>query len=158
MTSWLRFTVKLVWLVFLVSVTHAFQWEYSQRTNSSSSNRPSFAAANQVVTLTRVTNERVMQLSRLVALQFMCCELAFRVRYGAVARGWGKCECRHSLTERVGGRQYRRRCRHAAAAAQFTSTASSVGCRLHSSPIDGAFVVRRLIYRLVARWVVCCPE
>jgi len=156
MTSWLRFTVKLVWLVFLVSVTHAFQWEYSQRTNSSSSNRPSFAAANQVVTLTRVTNERVMQLSQLVALQFMCCELAFRVRCGAVARGWGKCECRHSLTERVGGRQYRRRCRHAAA--QFTSTASSVGCRLHSSPIDGAFVVRRLIYRLVARWVVCCPK
>ena len=29
----------------------------------------SFAAANQVVTLTRVTNERVVQLGRLVARQ-----------------------------------------------------------------------------------------
>ena len=29
--------------------------------------RPSFAAANQVVTVTRVTNERVVKLGRLVA-------------------------------------------------------------------------------------------
>ena len=42
----------------------------SQRTNSLSTNRPSFAAANQVVTLTRVTNERVVLLGRLAAGQF----------------------------------------------------------------------------------------
>jgi len=38
--------------------------------NSLSTNRPSFAAANQVVTPTRVTNERVAKLGRLVADQF----------------------------------------------------------------------------------------
>ena len=46
-------------------------------------NRPSFAAANQVETLTRVTNERVVQLGRLVAgpsVQFMCCEQALTKR------------------------------------------------------------------------------
>jgi len=39
--------------------THEFQWEFScsQRANWLSINRPSFAAANQVVTLTSLTNE-----------------------------------------------------------------------------------------------------
>ena len=37
-----------------------FQWECLQRMNWLSTNRPSFAAANQVVTLTHVTNERVV--------------------------------------------------------------------------------------------------
>jgi len=41
-----------------VQKTYAFQRERSQRTNWLSTNCPSFAAANQVVTLTRVTNER----------------------------------------------------------------------------------------------------
>jgi len=40
-----------------------------------STNRPSYAAANQVVTLTRVTNERVVQLGRLVAGQFILVHL-----------------------------------------------------------------------------------
>jgi len=36
-------------------------------------NRPSFAAANQAATLTRATNERVVQLGRLVAGHFSSC-------------------------------------------------------------------------------------
>jgi len=42
-------------------------------------NRPSFAAANQVVKLTRVTNERVVQwvdLLQASSVQFMRCEQA----------------------------------------------------------------------------------
>ena len=35
------------------SSQQVFQWECSQRMNGLSTNRPSFAAANQVVTLTR---------------------------------------------------------------------------------------------------------
>ena len=40
-----------------------------------STNCPSYAAANQVVTLTRLTNERVVQLGRLVAGQFILVHL-----------------------------------------------------------------------------------
>ena len=49
--------------------------------NSLSTNRPSFAAANRPVTLTRVTNERVVRLgigltgsTRCRSVQLMCCE------------------------------------------------------------------------------------
>jgi len=46
--------------------------------NSLSTNRPSFAAANRAVTLTRVTNERLVRLGigltgRLAAGQFSSC-------------------------------------------------------------------------------------
>ena len=45
----------------------------------------SFIAANQVVTLTRVANKRVLQMDRFVAdqfssVQFMCYEQAFKVQ------------------------------------------------------------------------------
>jgi len=49
--------------------THVFQRECSQRTNWPSTDRPSFAAANQVVTLTRVTNERVASCNCVNLLQ-----------------------------------------------------------------------------------------
>ena len=54
---------------------NAFQWECSQRTNRLSTSRPSFAAANQIVTLTCVTNER--DLLRVTSVQFLCCGQTF---------------------------------------------------------------------------------
>ena len=62
-----RIWTKLSYFQFWTS---AFRWECSQRTNWLSTNRPSFPAGNKVVTLTRVTNERVAYLGRHVAGQF----------------------------------------------------------------------------------------
>jgi len=67
--------------------------ECSQRTSWLSTNRPSFAAANQVVTLTRATSsERVVKLAGLVAgrsVQCVCCERAFSEgRTGQRAMQW----------------------------------------------------------------------
>jgi len=48
--------------------------------NSPSTYRPSFSAVNQVVTLTRVTSERVvmylLDLLQVSSGQFMCCGLS----------------------------------------------------------------------------------
>jgi len=45
-------------VVFWTHIEPTFQWECSQRKNRLSINRPSFAAASQIVTLTRATNKR----------------------------------------------------------------------------------------------------
>jgi len=45
-------------VVFWTHIEPSFQWECSQRKNRLSINRPSFAAASQIVTLTRATNKR----------------------------------------------------------------------------------------------------
>jgi len=77
-------TIKLNWPE-LQYWTRVFQRECSHHMIWLSTNRPSFAVANQVETPTRVTNEPVVELGRLTvagqysSFQFMCCEQAFMV-------------------------------------------------------------------------------
>jgi len=71
---WKRLKINSFWFVTKDQLKTVKLGALSKRTSNStwtrtSANRPSFAAANQVVTLTLVTNERVVWLGQLVAGQ-----------------------------------------------------------------------------------------